>query len=85
MLDRVQQATTALSLAQQNRILKEAIAKSAESGNAEMLSGLSSNAMVGGMSMNKTLALIQTLRQREATQLALFSKQRPSTAGLIRS
>jgi polysaccharide biosynthesis transport protein len=70
VLDRLQQATTALSLAEQNRILKGAIAQAAETGDAEMLSGLSGNSTVGGVSMNNTLALIQTLRQQESTQQA---------------
>lgn len=72
VLDKLQQETVALSEAQQNRILKGAIAKAAESGDAELLSGLSGNSMVGGMSMNNSLALIQTLRQQESTQQALL-------------
>jgi capsular exopolysaccharide synthesis family protein len=70
VLDRLQQATTALSLTQQNQILKGAIAQAAESGDAEMLSGLSGNSMVGNVSMNNTLALITSLRQQEATEQA---------------
>src|ERR1019366_7808880 len=43
VLDQLQQQTVALSQAQQNRILKGAIAQAAETGNAEMLSGLAGN------------------------------------------
>ena len=74
VLDQLQQETTAHSLAQQNRILKGAIAQVAETGNAEMLSGLSGNSMVGNMSMNNSLALIQTLRQQEATAQAALQQ-----------
>jgi capsular exopolysaccharide synthesis family protein len=74
VLDQLQQETTALSLAQQNRILKGAIAEAVETGNAEMLSGLSGNSMVGSTSMNNSLALIQTLRQQEATQRAVVQE-----------
>jgi uncharacterized protein involved in exopolysaccharide biosynthesis len=74
VLDQLQQETTALSLAQQNRILKGAIAEAAETGNAEMLSGLSGNTMVGSTPMNNSLALIQTLRQQEATEQAALQE-----------
>ena len=40
VLDQLQQATLAMNVAEQNRILKGAIAHAAESGDAEMLSGL---------------------------------------------
>jgi len=71
VLDQLQQATTAQNMAQQNRILRGAIAKAAETGNAEMLSGLAGNS-VGGASqmMNNALTLVQSLRQQEATQEA---------------
>ena len=71
VLDQLQQATTALALARQSRILKGAISQAAETGNAEMLSGLSGNTMLNSMSMNNTLTLIQTLRQQESSQRAL--------------
>ncbi len=74
VLDRLQQETLALSLVKQNRILKGAIAQAAHTESAEMLSGLSGNSMAGGVSMNNTLALIQTLRQQEATQQAVVQE-----------
>lgn len=77
VLDQLQQATIALTQAQQNRILKGAIKQAAETGNAEMLSGLAGNAMTNGGSsqtMNSSLALIQNLRQQEATQQAALQE-----------
>jgi len=74
VLDQLQQATTTLTLARQNKILKGAIAQAAESGNAEMLSGLAGNTMVSSVSMNNSLTLIQTLRQQESTQQAVLQE-----------
>ena len=70
VLDQLQQTTTALSMAEQNRILKEAVAQAAQSGDAEMLSGLSGNTMAGNTSMSNSMELIQSLRQQEASQQA---------------
>ena len=71
VLDQLQQAGTASSAAAQNRILKGAVAHAAETGDAEMLSGLAGNSMVGqSQSVSNSLALIQNLRQQEATQQA---------------
>ena len=77
VLDQLQQSTAALAQAQQNRIVKGAIAKAAETGNAEMLSGLAGNTMAGpGSSQGVTsaLALIQNLRQQQATQEAALQE-----------
>lgn len=74
ILDRLQQSTLALQQAEQNRILKEAIAKAAESGNAEMISGLAGNTPGGGSSVNNSLAVIQTLREQEGTQQAALQQ-----------
>ena len=68
VLDQLGQTTQALNLARQNRILKGAIAKAADSGNAEMLSGLAGNLSAGSSSMNSSLAVIQSLREQEAMQ-----------------
>jgi capsular exopolysaccharide synthesis family protein len=71
VLDQLQQATVAMNVATQNRILKGAIAKAAETGNAEMLSGLAGNNLPGAAGgMNNSLTLIQGLRQQEATEQA---------------
>lgn len=75
VLDQLQQATAALTQAQQNRILKGAIAQAAESGNAEMLSGLAGNSIgVNPQSMMNSLALIQNLRQQQASQQATLQQ-----------
>lgn len=75
VLDRLQQATAALSAAEQNQILKGAIARAAESGDAEMLSGLAGNS-VGTYSQagNNSLSLLQSLRQQEAMQNAALEE-----------
>jgi polysaccharide biosynthesis transport protein len=69
IIDQLQQSTQALQLAEQNRILKGAIAQAANSGDAEMLSGLAGNTL-NSPSQNNTLALIQSLREQQVTQLA---------------
>ena len=75
VLDRLQQATLAMTQAEQNRILKGAIAQAAAAGNAEMLSGLAGNTMGGNsQSMNNSLTVIQNLRQQEATQQAVLQE-----------
>lgn len=71
VLDQLQQASAAASAAAQNRILKGAIAHAADTGDAEMLSGLAGNSMAGqSQSVSNSLALIQNLRQQEATEQA---------------
>jgi len=75
VIDRLQQATAAMTAAEQSRILKEAIAKAAESGDAEMLSGLAGNATVGGSgAMSNSLVVIQNLRQQEAAEQAALGE-----------
>ena len=75
VIDKLQQSTAAMTAAEQSRILKEAIAKAAESGDAEMLSGLAGNATVGGSgAMSNSLTVIQNLRQQEATQQAALGE-----------
>ena len=75
VLDRLQQSTLALTAAEQNRILKGAIAHAAENGDAEMLSGLAGNGMVSNpQAANSSFALLQGLRQQEATQQAALQE-----------
>ena len=45
VLDRLQQQTTALSAAESNRIMKEALYRVIKSGNADLVSGLSGSGM----------------------------------------
>lgn len=73
VLDDLQQKSQALNLAQQSRIVREAIARAAETNNAELLSGLAGNAPVGA-SMNSSLQLLQNLRQQQATQAAALKE-----------
>ena len=75
VLDRLQQSTVALTAAEQNRILKGAIARAAENGDAEMLSGLAGNSMASSsQAANSSLSLLQGLRQQEATQQAALQE-----------
>ena len=71
VLDQLQQTTAALNAAKQNKILKGAVAHAAETGDAEMLSGLAGNQIVGqSQAVANSLSLIQNLRQQEASQQA---------------
>lgn len=74
VLDRLQQSTLALTAAEQNRILKGAIAHAAETGDAEMLSGLAGNGAGGAQAANSSLSLLQGLRQQEATEQAALQE-----------
>lgn len=75
-LDRLQQDTAALTAAEQNLILRGAIAKAAEAGDAELLSGLAGPPMSGASnsSGNSSLLLIQSLRQQETQQKAALQE-----------
>ncbi len=67
VVDRLQQATATLSQATSNRILKGAFYKIVQSGDAELISGLSANGMVSSSpTLNTSLSLIQSLRMQEA-------------------
>ncbi|MFT4111482.1 GumC family protein [Silvibacterium sp.] len=67
VLDRLEQSTTALSAADQNRILKEAVYKAVQGGNAELLSELSGTSQSGnGPAVNNALSLIQNLRLQQS-------------------
>ena len=67
-LDRLQQATTQLTQAEQARIMKGALYEVVKSGNPELISGLSGIGMLGGAgpSVAGSLNLIQNLRGQEA-------------------
>ena len=68
-LDRLQQATAALSQAQSNRILKGAVYQAVQSGDAELISALAGNGNLTGSSssLGNSLSLIQSLRLQQAT------------------
>jgi polysaccharide biosynthesis transport protein len=66
-LDRLQQATQALSAATSNRILKGALYKSVENGDPELISGLAGSSLAGtSPAVNNSFQLIQNLRAQQA-------------------
>jgi polysaccharide biosynthesis transport protein len=72
-LEKLQMATQAEAQAQSNRILKDTINDVVKSGNAELISGLGGNTVVGGgssSSVGSSLSLIQNLRLQEASEQA---------------
>jgi polysaccharide biosynthesis transport protein len=72
VVDQLGQATQAMNAAIQARILKEAIARAADSGDAELLSGLAGTSAIPGI--NTSLAEIQQLRGQEAAQQAALKE-----------
>lgn len=73
VLDDLQQKSQALNQAEQARIVREAIARAAQTNNAELLSGLAGNTPMG-TSMNSSLQLLQNLRQQQATEAAALKE-----------
>jgi capsular exopolysaccharide synthesis family protein len=67
VLDKLQQSTAALSAADQNRIVKEAVYRAVKSGNAELISELSGTGATAGTAMATSLNLIQNLRLQQST------------------
>jgi capsular exopolysaccharide synthesis family protein len=68
VLDKLQQATTALSQAQANRIGKAAIFQIAQTGDPEAISQLSGSSIFASSSgLESSLSLIQSMRMQEAT------------------
>ncbi|MGA2456145.1 MAG: polysaccharide biosynthesis tyrosine autokinase [Terriglobales bacterium] len=68
VLDKLQQATTAFSQAQANRIGKAAIYQVAQTGDPEAISQLSGNSIFASSSgLDSSLSLIQSMRMQEAT------------------
>ncbi len=68
VLTRLSSLNDALTAAESNRILKEAIYHASQSGDPELISGLAGNSAVGMTpAMTNSLALIQTLRTQEAS------------------
>jgi polysaccharide biosynthesis transport protein len=78
-LDRLQQATTALTEATSNRIMKGAVYQIAKDGDPELISGLAGASLMGSSSsIQNSFTLIQNLRSQQATlqaQLALDSSK----------
>jgi capsular exopolysaccharide synthesis family protein len=78
-LDRLQQATQALTQATSDRILKGGIYEMVRSGDPEMISGLAGTSLSGASAgVNNSFNLLQTLRAQQATletQLAADSSK----------
>jgi len=71
VLDRLQQSTSQLAQAQSSRIMKGALYEAVKGGDAELISGLSGlTTAAASPGMANSLALIQNLRQQEATAQA---------------
>jgi polysaccharide biosynthesis transport protein len=71
VLARLDGLNGALSAAESNRILKQAVYEVAKSGDPELISGLAGNAAAGVTpAMTNSLALLQTLRGEESQVLA---------------
>jgi polysaccharide biosynthesis transport protein len=68
-VEKLQMATQAEAQAQSNRILKGAVNEVAQTGNAELISGLAGNSLATGSSsgIGSSLTLIQSLRLQEAS------------------
>lgn len=68
-LEQLEQATTALSQAQENAIIKGSVYRTVSSGDADLISQLSGSGTLVGASQGvpNTLTLIQSLRAQEAT------------------
>lgn len=67
VLARLDELNTALAAAESNRMLKQAVWEVAKSGDPELISGLAGNATSGASpAMTNSLALLQTLRGKEA-------------------
>jgi len=73
VIEQLKVASAQLAEAQQDRILRQAIAEAAEKGDSETLSSLAGNS-VAGAAMNNSLGLIQTLRAQEATSQSALAQ-----------
>jgi capsular exopolysaccharide synthesis family protein len=76
ILDRLKDSTTALSQAELNLILKDAIYQVVKTGNAELISQLSGTSMGGGTSqgISNSLMFVQSLRNQESTLKAQIAQ-----------
>ena len=66
VLQQLEQATSELSRAEANRILKESVYRTVEGGNADLISQLSGTMGDSGSGVQSSLQLIQDLRSQEA-------------------
>ncbi len=74
-LDRLQQATTALSDATSNRIIKGAVYQTVKNGDPELISGLAGSSLMGASpSVQNSFTLLQTLRSQQASLEEQFAQ-----------
>jgi succinoglycan biosynthesis transport protein ExoP len=74
-LDRLQQATTALTAATSNRIMKGAVYQTVKNGDPELISGLAGASLMGTSSaVQSSFTLLQTLRTQQAALQAQLSQ-----------
>lgn len=73
VLARLDELNTALSAAESNRIVREAIWRAVQSGDPEVISGLGGNPAVGANTQN-SFALLQSLRAQEASAQAQLAE-----------
>jgi capsular exopolysaccharide synthesis family protein len=75
VLSRLQDLSTALSAAQTNRILKQALYLAVQSGGADAISGLAGNTVTGvSPEVANSMLVLQTLRAQEATAKATYAQ-----------
>ena len=74
-LDRLQQATTALTAATSNRIMKEALYETVKHGDPELISGLAGASLMGASpSVQNSFSLLETLRSQQTTLQAQLAQ-----------
>ena len=74
-LDRLQQATTALTGATSNRIIKAAVLENVRHGDPELISGLAGASLMGNSpAIQNSFSLLQTLRSQQATLQSQFAE-----------
>jgi succinoglycan biosynthesis transport protein ExoP len=74
-LDRLQQATTALTTATSNRIIKGAVYQTAKNGDPELISGLAGGSLMGASpGVQSSFTLLQTLRSQQASLQAQLAQ-----------
>ncbi len=74
-LDRLQQATTALTTATSNRIIKGAVYQTAKNGDPELISGLAGGNLMGASpGVQSSFTLLQTLRSQQASLQAQLAQ-----------
>jgi len=74
-LDRLQQATTALTAATSNRIMKGAVYQTAKNSDPELISGLAGASLMGASpGVQSSFTLLQTLRSQQAALQAQLAQ-----------